>query len=62
MELTSGYAMLPAASVSGYYFAHPQSTYFFLGNILEDQVLDYAKRKKLSPERVRTLLVANISL
>ncbi len=62
MELTSGFAMLPAASVSGYYFAHPQSSYFVLGNILEDQLLDYAKRKNISPEQARRLLVANISL
>jgi 5-methyltetrahydrofolate--homocysteine methyltransferase len=61
MQLTSGYAMLPAASVSGYYFAHPQSKYFVLGNILEDQLLDYAKRKDISPEQTRKLLAANIS-
>ena len=62
MELTSGYAMLPASSVSGYYFAHPQSSYFVLGNILEDQLLDYAKRKNISPEQARRLLAANIVL
>ncbi|MFC1701169.1 methionine synthase [Pseudomonadota bacterium] len=62
MELTSGFAMLPASSVSGYYFAHPQSSYFVLGNILEDQVLDYAQRKNISPEQARRLLVANIVL
>ena len=62
MELTSGFAMLPASSVSGYYFAHPQSSYFVLGNILEDQLLDYAKRKNISPEKARRLLVANIIL
>jgi 5-methyltetrahydrofolate--homocysteine methyltransferase len=62
MKLTSGFAMLPASSVSGYYFAHPQSCYFVLGNILEDQLLDYAKRKNISPERVRRLLVANTVL
>ena len=60
MELTSGFAMLPAASVSGFYFAHPESSYFVLGNILEDQLLDYAKRKNVSVERARRLLVANI--
>jgi len=62
MELTSGYAMLPAASVSGYYFVHPESSYFVLGNILEDQLLDYAKRKNIRPEQARRLLVANINL
>jgi len=60
MELTSGYAMLPAASVSGYYFAHSQSSYFVLGNILDDQLLDYAKRKNISPEQARRLLAANV--
>jgi len=62
MELTSGYAMLPAASVSGYYFAHPQSSYFVLGNILEDQLQDYAKRKKITPEQARRLLAANVGI
>jgi len=61
MELTSSYAMLPASSVSGYYFAHPESSYFVLGNILEDQLLDYAKRKDISPQRARSLLAANVS-
>lgn len=61
MQLTSGYAMLPAASVSGYYFAHPQSKYFVLGNILQDQLLDYARRKGISPDETRKLLAANIS-
>ncbi|MGA9573737.1 MAG: methionine synthase, partial [Lysobacterales bacterium] len=60
MELTSGYAMLPASSVSGYYFAHPESGYFVLGNILEDQLLDYAKRKNISGDQARRLLAANI--
>jgi len=62
MELTSGFAMLPASSVSGYYFAHPESSYFVLGNILDDQLVDYAKRKGISEERARRLLAANIVL
>ena len=62
MTLTSGYAMLPAAAVSGYYFAHPDSAYFVLGNIMEDQLLDYANRKNITLEQARRLLVANISL
>ncbi|NNK97460.1 MAG: methionine synthase, partial [Xanthomonadales bacterium] len=62
MELTSGFAMLPASSVSGYYFAHPESSYFVLGNILEDQLVDYAQRKQISMERARRLLAANIVL
>ena len=59
MSLTESYAMLPAASVSGYYFSHPQSRYFVLGNILEDQLQDYANRKGLSVEAARRLLAAN---
>jgi 5-methyltetrahydrofolate--homocysteine methyltransferase len=60
MQLTSGYAMLPAASVSGYYFSHPQSQYFVLGTILGDQLADYARRKGISEDEARRNLVANI--
>lgn len=45
IELTENYAMYPAASVSGWYFAHPDSRYFGVGKIAADQVADYAKRK-----------------
>ena len=45
MTLTESFAMMPAAAVSGYYFAHPQSQYFGLGRIDRDQVEDYARRK-----------------
>ncbi len=62
MQLTGGYAMLPAASVCGYYFAHPQSEYFVVGNIQEDQLEDYARRKKLTIEATRRLLAANIDI
>lgn len=44
-ELTDSYAMYPAASVSGWYFAHPEARYFALGQIAKDQVEDYAIRK-----------------
>jgi 5-methyltetrahydrofolate--homocysteine methyltransferase len=44
MRLTESYAMWPAASVSGYYFSHPQARYFGLGRIGKDQVADYAAR------------------
>ncbi|RLA45067.1 MAG: hypothetical protein DRR42_19775, partial [Gammaproteobacteria bacterium] len=43
-----------------YYFAHTKSSYFVLGNILEDQLLDYAKRKSITPEQARRLLAANV--
>lgn len=44
-ELTDSYAMAPAASVSGWYLAHPDARYFGLGQINKDQVIDYAERK-----------------
>jgi 5-methyltetrahydrofolate--homocysteine methyltransferase len=45
MELTESFAMNPPSSVSGLYFAHPQSHYFGVGKIGPDQVADYAERK-----------------
>ena len=45
IHLTESFAMQPAASVSGYYFAHPDSAYFGTGRIDRDQVEDYARRK-----------------
>lgn len=47
VSLTDSYAMYPAASVSGLYFAHPESKYFPIGKILKDQVEDYADRKSM---------------
>ena len=61
MQLTSGYSMLPAASVCGYYFSHPRAEYFVLGQILPDQLEDYARRKECSIEQVRRLLPANLA-
>jgi len=60
ISLTENFAMYPAASVSGYYFAHPQAQYFNLGRISLDQVEDYAKRKSLSVEEVERLLNVNL--
>ena len=45
IQLTENFAMLPAASVCGLYFSHPQSRYFAVGKIGRDQVLDYQRRK-----------------
>ncbi len=45
LTLTEGFAMLPAAAVSGLYFAHPQSRYFAIGRIGTDQLADYASRR-----------------
>ena len=60
MELTENYAMYPAASVSGYYFAHPKSRYFMVNKIQEDQLKDYAKRKDLDMNQLKILLNQNI--
>ena len=48
MTLTERFAMLPAASVAGWYFAHPQASYFGTGKIGRDQLADYARRKGMS--------------
>jgi len=60
MQLTSSLAMYPAASVSGYYFAHPDAKYFGLGKITEEQVKDYANRKGISFEEATRWLSPNI--
>jgi 5-methyltetrahydrofolate--homocysteine methyltransferase len=60
MQLTEGYAMWPAASVCGYYFAHPKARYFVVGPVLPDQVEDYARRKGCDVEQARRLLAANL--
>jgi len=44
MSLTENFAMLPAASVSGFYFAHPEATYFAVGKVGDDQIEDLARR------------------
>jgi 5-methyltetrahydrofolate--homocysteine methyltransferase len=61
VQLTEHLAMWPAASVSGYYFAHPESKYFGLGRILEDQVIDYANRKRIGLEEAKKWLAPNIA-
>ncbi len=50
ITLTESLAMYPASSVCGWYFSHPQSTYFGVGHILHDQLEDYANRKDMSIE------------
>jgi 5-methyltetrahydrofolate--homocysteine methyltransferase len=47
IKLTENFAMDPAASICGYYFAHPQAKYFIVGKVQDDQLFDYSKRKKL---------------
>lgn len=61
VKLTESMAMWPAASVSGYYFAHPESKYFGLGKIKKDQVEDYAKRRNSSVEMAMKWLSPNIA-
>ncbi len=61
MRLTENYAMDPGASVSGFYFAHPESRYFGLGNIDRDQVQDYAERKGSTLEEAERWLAPNLA-
>ena len=56
MQLTESMAMLPAAAVSGLYFASPASQYFAVGKITQDQVEDYAARKKMPLEEAQRWL------
>ncbi len=60
MSVTESLAMLPAASVSGFYLAHPDSTYFSVGKIGQDQLADYAKRMSLSDEDARRALAPQL--
>ncbi len=61
IELTDSLAMHPAASVSGLYFATPQSQYFSLGKVTEEQVKEYAARKGQSVEEVERWLGSSLS-
>ena len=60
VSLTENMAMTPNATVSGYYFSHPEAKYFNVGKVQDDQVLDYAKRKKMSVKNVEKWLRSNI--
>jgi 5-methyltetrahydrofolate--homocysteine methyltransferase len=61
MSLTDHAAMLPAASVSGLYFAHPRARYFTVGRLGEDQVASYARRKGVSVDQVERWLTSNLA-
>ena len=61
VTLTESMAMWPASSVSGYYFGNPESRYFGLGKIKEDQVIDYAKRRNVSTDVATKWLNPNIA-
>jgi 5-methyltetrahydrofolate--homocysteine methyltransferase len=60
MELTESMAMLPAASVSGFYLSHPESTYFSVGKIGEDQLQDQARRRGVDVALLQRLLAPNL--
>ena len=60
LSLTESYAMLPAAAVSGLYFAHPQARYFSIGRIAHDQLVDYAGRKHMTLEEAERWLRPNL--
>jgi 5-methyltetrahydrofolate--homocysteine methyltransferase len=61
MLITESFAMWPGSSVSGLYFAHPESRYFSLGKIDRDQVADYAKRKGMTVAEVERWLGQNLN-
>ncbi|RIK33826.1 MAG: methionine synthase, partial [Chloroflexi bacterium] len=60
LRLTDHCAMVPTAAVSGFYFAHPEATYFSVGKIGRDQVEDYAQRKGMSVDEVERWLGPNL--
>jgi 5-methyltetrahydrofolate--homocysteine methyltransferase len=60
LSLTESFAMAPAASVSGWYFAHPEARYFGVGKIQRDQVADYAARKGWTLEEAEQWLAPNL--
>lgn len=60
IQLTESLAMYPAASVCGWYFSHPQSVYFGVGKILNDQLNDYALRKQLPVDEIAKWLAPNL--
>jgi len=60
IRLTESFAMVPASSVSGFYFAHPAARYFAVGRIGQDQALDYHRRKGLDLRAVERWLAPNL--
>ncbi|HEV2178607.1 MAG TPA: methionine synthase [Terriglobia bacterium] len=61
IKLTESFAMYPAASVSGFYFAHPEARYFAVGKIDRNQVLDYSRRKGMDVKTVERWLAPNLN-
>jgi 5-methyltetrahydrofolate--homocysteine methyltransferase len=60
MDLTSSFAMWPGAAVSGWYFAHPESKYFAVAKVAQDQVESYAARKEMTMPQAERWLSANL--
>ena len=60
MGLTESLAMTPAASVSGFYLAHPESQYFSVGKVGDDQVNDLAQRSGVEVKDLKRLLAPNL--
>ena len=60
VRLTENGAMYPTATVSGIYIAHPDSQYFMIGTIDEEQMKDYARRRNKSVAEIRKFLAANL--
>ncbi len=61
IQITESFAMWPGSSVSGFYFAHPESRYFQLGKIDRDQVIDYAERKEMTVAEAERWLGPNLN-
>ncbi len=60
ISLTESFAMTPASSVSGFYFSHPESSYFRVGHVSRDQIEDLAKRKQMPLEECEQWLAPNL--
>jgi 5-methyltetrahydrofolate--homocysteine methyltransferase len=60
VTLTDSYMMNPAASVCGYYFAHPQSRYFAIGPVSEEQLHDYSNRKNVSMQELKRCMAIQV--
>ena len=60
MTVTESLAMTPAASVSGFYIAHPDSTYFSVGRVGDDQVQNLAQRRNMNLPDLKRLLAPNL--
>jgi len=61
VDITENFAMYPPSSVSGYYFAHPETSYFGLGKIAKDQIEDYSKRKDMDTKIIEKWLAPSLA-